>query len=69
MVAFCPSFEDLIGAGAVISYLGGSLSPEAQAAATAYRNFQHSLECLIKQCGSGKELIERGFEQSVRCSK
>ena len=60
-----PSFEDLIGAGAVISYLGGSLSPEAQAAATAYRNFQHSLECLIKQCGSGKELIERGFEQDV----
>jgi len=60
-----PSFEDLIGAGAIISYLEGSSSPEAQAAATAYRGVQQSLGCLIKQCGSGKELIDRGFEQDV----
>lgn len=60
-----PSFEDFIGAGAIINYLGGSLSPEAQTAAIAYRNFQDSLEDLIKQCGSGKELVERGFEQDV----
>lgn len=60
-----PSFEDLVGAGAVISYLGGKLSPEAQLASEAYQGVRQSLEHLIKQCGSGQELIERGFEQDV----
>lgn len=60
-----PSFEDFIGAGAIISYLAGSLSPEAQLAVAAYRGVRQSLECLVKQCGSGQELIERGFEQDI----
>ena len=60
-----PSFEDFIGAGVVINYLEGSLSPEAQLAVAAYRGVRQSLENLIKQCGSGQELIERGFEQDV----
>lgn len=61
-----PAFEDLVGAGAIISYLEGRLSPEAQAAAIAYRGVQSNLEDLMKHCGSGKELIERGFEQDVK---
>lgn len=60
-----PSFEDFIGAGAVISYLEGNLSPEAQLAVAAYQGVGQSLTHLIKQCGSGQELIERGFEQDV----
>lgn len=60
-----PSFEDFIGAGAVISYLGGKLSPEAQLASEAYQGLRQSLKQLIRQCGSGRELIERGFEQDV----
>lgn len=60
-----PSFEDLIGAGAIISYLEGKLSPEAQLAVEAYRGIRQSLKHLIKQCGSGQELLERGFEQDV----
>jgi 2-phosphosulfolactate phosphatase len=60
-----PSFEDLIGAGAVISYFEGKLSPEAQLAVEAYRGVRQSLKHLIKQCGSGQELIGRGFEQDV----
>ena len=60
-----PSFEDFIGAGAIIHYLKGRLSPEAQAAVIAYRGVQQNLECLLKQCGSGKELIELGFERDV----
>jgi len=59
------SFEDFIGAGAVISYWKGSLSPEAQSAVAAYQGVCQNLEHLMKQCGSGKELIERGFEQDV----
>lgn len=60
-----PSFEDFIGAGAVISYLKGNLSPESQAAGAAYRDARQSVKHLIKQSGSGQELIERGFEQDV----
>lgn len=55
----------MIGAGAIISYLQGSLSPDAQIALTAYRYAQPNLKALLKQCGSGIELIEKGFEQDV----
>ena len=60
-----PSFEDLIGAGAIISYLEGKLSSESQLAVEAYRGVCQSLKHLIKQCGSGQELIKRGFEKDV----
>ncbi|MGF1481245.1 MAG: 2-phosphosulfolactate phosphatase [Cyanophyceae cyanobacterium] len=60
-----PSFEDLIGAGAIINDLQGRLSPEAQAAVYAYLGVQQSLGGLLKQCGSGRELLERGFEHDV----
>lgn len=60
-----PSFEDFIGAGAIISYLQGSLSPEAQLAVAAYRGVRQTWRHLIKQCSSGKELIARGFERDV----
>ncbi|GAB4152299.1 MAG: hypothetical protein Fur0046_31860 [Cyanobacteria bacterium J069] len=60
-----PAFEDWLGAGAIISHLTGSLAPEAQAAAIAYERLRHNLQTLLKQCGSGQELIERGFGQDV----
>ena len=60
-----PSFEDSIGAGAIINYLKGRLSPEAQAATLAYQGVRESLGCFLKQCVSGRELIELGFEQDV----
>lgn len=59
-----PAFEDWIGAGAVINYLNGNLSPEAQLAVAAYQG-SLALEPLMKRCSSGRELIERGFEQDV----
>jgi 2-phosphosulfolactate phosphatase len=60
-----PAFEDWVGAGAIIHYLAGSRSPEAQAAALTYEGLQSQLRTLMQQCGSGQELIERGFEQDV----
>ncbi|MFM7427901.1 MAG: 2-phosphosulfolactate phosphatase [Elainella sp.] len=60
-----PAFEDLVGAGAVISYLEGDWSPEAQLAVAAYRHVQQALPALMAQCGSGQELIGRGFAQDV----
>jgi 2-phosphosulfolactate phosphatase len=60
-----PSFEDLIGAGAIISYLSGNLYPEAAGAVAAFREARPRLEEYLRQCGSGKELIERGFAEDV----
>lgn len=60
-----PAFEDLIGAGAVISRLNGCRSPEAELAVAAYESVLPRLNALIKQCSSGKELIQREFEQDV----
>ena len=60
-----PSFEDLVGAGAIISYLAGSLSPEAISAVAAFREAKPRIGAYLKQCSSGKELIERGFAKDV----
>ncbi|MBD2325657.1 2-phosphosulfolactate phosphatase [Alkalinema sp. FACHB-956] len=63
-----PSLEDWLGAGAIISYLQGQLSPEAQAAMLAYQGVQPNLKALIQRCSSGKELIVRDFPQDVALS-
>ena len=60
-----PAFEDWVGAGAIISHLNGSLAPEARAALSAFLNVKSDLGHIFKECGSGLELIERGFEKDV----
>ncbi|WP_082820608.1 2-phosphosulfolactate phosphatase [Fictibacillus phosphorivorans] len=60
-----PGIEDYLGAGAIISFLKGSLSPEAFVCKQAYEASKHTLPSLIKNCGSGRELIERDFEEDV----
>ena len=60
-----PSFEDLVGAGAIVHYLGGNCSPEAYAARSAFLAAERQLTNLLLQCGSGKELIERGYKEDV----
>jgi 2-phosphosulfolactate phosphatase len=60
-----PSLEDLIGAGAIINYLDGTCSPEAQAARSVFLAAKENLEIRLLQCGSGKELIERGYKEDV----
>lgn len=60
-----PAAEDLIGAGAIIAHLPGRRSPEARIAEAAFRASEHELVAALLQCGSGKELIERGFECDV----
>ncbi len=56
-----PAVEDLIGAGAIISYLSGNRSPEAQVAAAAFASAQSHLLQTLRQCGSGQEIIDIGF--------
>jgi 2-phosphosulfolactate phosphatase len=60
-----PALEDWIGAGAIISGLQGSLSPEAESARAAYLSVQNTLAASLRQCSSGKELLERGRDASL----
>jgi 2-phosphosulfolactate phosphatase len=56
-----PCLEDWIGAGAVLSLLGGRRSPEADLAVAAFERFRGDLVGALSRCSSGQELIERGF--------
>jgi 2-phosphosulfolactate phosphatase len=60
-----PGIEDYLGAGAIISYINGSQSPEAFVCKQAFKASQQQLTELISKCGSGRELAERGFKEDV----
>lgn len=61
-----PAVEDLWGAGAFLSALDiGPLSPEAQAAAAAYRAVAAELPKQLEECAGGRELIQYGYPQDV----
>ncbi len=60
-----PALEDWVGAGAIIAYLTGRFSPEAQAAVAVYRNAVDNLLEVFKWCNSGQELIARGYEGDI----
>ena len=60
-----PAYEDLLGAGAIISYLDGRRSPEAEAAVAVYESSKPDILAKLKSCSSGKELIEKGFEEDI----
>lgn len=59
------AFEDLMGAGAIISYLTSNLSPESKTALSVFQSLKSNLLNEIQNCSSGKELIERGFEKDI----
>jgi 2-phosphosulfolactate phosphatase len=64
--ALRPALEDWLGTGAILNALAGKQSPEAEAAAAAYRHFQARLFEVLSACGSGKEAAGRGSPEDVR---
>jgi 2-phosphosulfolactate phosphatase len=60
-----PSFEDYMGAGAIVAALGEQASPEARAAALAYHHLGADRTAALRACGSAIELVERGFGADV----
>jgi 2-phosphosulfolactate phosphatase len=64
-----PSIEDWLGAGAIagaLADLGHQLSPEAELAAAAFGVESQRMPQTLGACVSGRELIERGFDDDVR---
>jgi 2-phosphosulfolactate phosphatase len=61
-----PALEDLLGAGAIIAHLSGSLSPEAALALAGFQQMEATIIDALQGCGSGKELIRRGFAEDVQ---
>jgi 2-phosphosulfolactate phosphatase len=55
-----PCLEDWLGAGAVLDHLPGTRSPEAAAAVALFEGYRDSLHETLRQCASGRELVERG---------
>lgn len=59
------AIEDLIGAGAILSYIKGNFSREADLARNTYRSFENNLYEVISDSLSGIELIDSGFPGDV----
>ena len=57
--------EDWIGAGAVISQLKGNLTPEAALAKESFTSSENGIKEVILNSVSGRELVEKGFEEDV----
>lgn len=59
------TLEDLIGAGAIIGSLSAALSPEAQAAVSAFRGPNANLDQILRTSVFGKEGIVKGYADDV----
>ncbi|MEI8407271.1 MULTISPECIES: 2-phosphosulfolactate phosphatase [unclassified Kribbella] len=61
-----PAVEDLWGAGGFLAALDvDGFSPEARAAAAAYKDAEQDLQTLLHDCAGGRELTQYGFAQDV----
>ena len=60
-----PSLEDLLGAGAILARVRGEPSPEARAAIAAFRDAEGDLPEMLRQCASGRELRDKGWEPDI----
>ncbi len=65
-----PAVEDLWGAGAVLHALADrgwrpKFSPEAVVATTAWAQVQPTIEFHLRECASGRELVDAGYAQDV----
>ena len=58
-----PALEDWIGAGAILRWLPGQRSPEAESAVALFERHRDQLVETLDQCGSGRELDGRGHHR------
>jgi 2-phosphosulfolactate phosphatase len=58
-----PALEDMLGAGAILHWLPGPRSPEADAAVALFEAYRGRLIDTLDQCASGRELDGRGHSR------
>lgn len=58
-----PALEDWLGAGAILRWLPGSRSPEADAAVAIFERHCETLVESLDRCASGRELEARGHHK------
>ena len=62
---FRPSIEDYLGAGAILTLLEGTKSPEARVCISAFESCRENFKELILDSASGRELKAKGFPNDV----
>lgn len=55
-----PALEDWLGAGAILRWLPGSRSPEAESAVALFERHREAIVATLDQCASGREMDGRG---------
>lgn len=60
------ALEDYLGAGAILSYLRGSKSPEARVCQAAFEASREDLPALLLDSTSGRELRQKGLAADVK---
>jgi 2-phosphosulfolactate phosphatase len=58
--------EDFLGAGAILVELKGEKSPEACVCSAAFHSLRGEIGAVLWECGSGRELRMRGYDEDVR---
>jgi len=58
--------EDVAAAGAIISVLSGTRSPEAATAVAVWDSIKNDVGDFLAACSSGRKLRERGFEDDLK---
>ncbi len=61
-----PSVEDYLGAGAILSYMTGKMSSEANLAVAAFKAVEDHLENMLMHCTSGQEKASRDKLEDVK---
>jgi 2-phosphosulfolactate phosphatase len=60
-----PALEDWLGAGAILRWLPGRRSPEAESAVALFEHHREHLVATLDACGSGRELAGRGHAEDT----
>ncbi|HVJ65385.1 MAG TPA: 2-phosphosulfolactate phosphatase [Bdellovibrionota bacterium] len=65
MLGFRPNFEDLMGAGAVISYLHGTKSTQAESAEDSFKYNLPDMNNMLSRCAGGKLLLSHATREAL----
>lgn len=66
LLGFRPNFEDLMGAGAIISHLTRNKSSQAESAEDSFRYNLPELDKMLARCAGGKLLLSHSSDDALK---